>query len=141
MLFPDTSPREIFEAWVNFDLLPAFMRGTPGRASERFEAPWFLQLKDGEQRWLARTTQHITNERIGWEGVDSTAGRHHGCVSFSRTNRRAVMVRVEVQFETDASASVTPQTVKRTEAKLRDVMEMLRTLLGPGALPPMLAGL
>ena len=141
-VFTNAWKREIYDAWVDLDLLPAFMRGLDQDAgAERFELPWHLRLGDREVRWEARTTECLPGERICWEGGEHAACHNWGCVTFEPEGRAITRVRVSLNFGTSADPEATGLTWRRIELQLRDTMALLQTFLAPHALPPAPASL
>lgn len=141
-VFTKAWKREIYDAWVDLDLLPAFMRGFHDDFEpESFELPWYLKLRDGEVRWEARTTECVPGERISWEGGDHEASRNRGCVTFVPEGRAVTRVRVNLQFAPSGDPAITDETLKRIEVQLRDTLALLHLFLAPHALPPAPASL
>jgi len=141
-LFTKAWKKEIYDAWVDLDLLPAFMRGfNDDSEPESFELPWYLKLRDGEVRWEARTTECVPGERISWEGGDDAACRNWGCVTFTPEGRAVTQVRVSLQFEASGNPAITDETLKTIEFQLRDSLALLHIFLAPNALPPAPASL
>lgn len=141
-VFTNAWKREIYDAWVDLDLLPAFMRGSDdGSEPERFELPWYLKLEDREVRWEARTTECVYADLISWESVDHAVCQNRGSVTFTPEGRGVTRVRVSLCFEGPGNSAVTHLTLKRVEFQLRDTLALLHTFLAPHALPPALAPL
>jgi hypothetical protein len=139
-LFSNAWKKEIYDAWVDLDLLPAFMRGLEdGSEAERFELPWYLKLDDGEVRWEARTTECVPGDRIAWEGGDHAACRNNGCVTFEPEGRAVTRVSISLQFDVSGAPEITDRVLKSVESQLQDTLALLHIFLAPHALPPALA--
>lgn len=139
-VFPNSRKGDIYDAWVDFDMLPAFMRGLQdGPDPAQFEVPWFLSLDQDQVRWEARTTEHLPGDRIAWQSEDNAPQRHAGHVTFTAMPRASTRVAVNIQFTATATSTVTERTLDDIESRLRDALVFLRTFVGPFALPPALA--
>lgn len=138
--FPRSSKRETYDAWVDFHMVPAFMRGSQnGTETELIEVPWYLNLGRDLVRWEARTTEHLPGDRIGWQTEKDAPFHNSGTVTFVTTARTSTRVDVNVRFDTLPASGVTKQTVSSIESRLRDALVFLRTFMGPLALPPAVA--
>ncbi len=134
--FPNVSKKDAYNAWMKFDLLPAFMRGpTDVFLPEPYENRWSFRMGDDDVRWEARTISCVPGETISWRSPEHAELPNRGWVIFSDMGRRSSQVSVNLEFDGLGAARLTPLTLKRVESQLCDTLEFLKAFLGPCALP------
>lgn len=137
VLLCNSLKKEIYEAWVGFNWLPAFMRGVYGEdpEEESHQASWILKTDDGDVPWEARTIERVYADHITWESTDAALYRNHGQVNFARAGCNSTRVDVCVEFEPHHSRPAMERTVQQLGSRLCGTLEIFRTFAGLGALP------
>lgn len=119
---------EVYDAWMNFNRIPAFLRGVHGDPEmERFPASWDIGIADGNRRWEARAIERVSAERIAWQSLEGAAFRHRGSVSFARAGRDSTRVSVTVEFDDRQSRLITERMVRHLGPRLCGSLEVFRT--------------
>ena len=127
--------REAYDIWVDFDLVPGFMRGLyAGSRVEQFAVSWILRLSRGDMNWEARITERVPCEHIAWEGIDGATCGNSGCVIFTTVGRASTRLRVNVAFDDPGAGGITERTLKCVESHLQNALAILRIFAGPRAL-------
>jgi hypothetical protein len=131
-LFPGLQCSEVYELWVQLDLLPAFMRGVINvTMPEIFAIPWALNIRNQKIRWEAWTTDRVPRERIAWRNLDGEPYPNHGSVCFGSVGHSAARLSISVRFDGPNAELVDDRTLNAMVKVFQNAMVALRILAHP----------
>jgi uncharacterized membrane protein len=89
-----------YDAWIRFDEIPHFMRGTElPESHDGSRMTWRIRTMLDQFAWQARVCEQVPFDRITWKSVQGTPHPGFGAVCFEPISHLRTWIMVQVGFD------------------------------------------
>lgn len=123
--------RAVYEQWVRFEDLPAFMSSvTQVRQVDDSHLHCHALIRGEETELDAEIIDQIPNEYIAWKSLSGTPSV--GVVHFEPVGPKLTRVRLMMAYESKGPADGTRQAVELLGARIQDTVEHFKSFIENG---------